>query len=256
VEGNVYVRKSFEEQTILGMMYDFIYDNTQRKKNGTYFQAIIGTSGNFASMVSNLAGNSKPYKILDNVYSQFVKGSVDFRYFTRTIKKGFVFRIYSGIGYSYGNSTVMPYIEQFYSGGTTSLRGFAARSLGPGSYKPDEINGIIDQTGDIKLEFNTEYRVPFSEMLHSALFVDVGNVWLLNEDEFRPGAEFDVDTFTSQLAMSTGVGLRFDFDFFIVRTDLGIPIRNTYKSETGYWMESFSEALSEYRFNIAIGYPF
>ncbi len=256
VEGNIYVKKSFEEQTVLGMMYDFIFDNTLKKSNGTYFQAIFGTSGNAASLISNIIGNDKPYKILGNVYSQFFKTSFDFRYFTGTIKKGLVFRIYTGVGYSYGNSTVMPYIEQFYSGGTTSIRGFAARALGPGSYKPDEINGIIDQTGDIKLEFNTEYRVPFSDMVHGALFVDIGNVWLLNKDEYRPGAEFNFSTFTNQLAMGSGFGLRFDFDFFIVRTDLGIPMRNTYKSENGYWVDGLSEAFSEYRFNIAIGYPF
>ena len=256
VEGNIYVKKSFEEQTVLGMMYSFIYDNTVRKKNGTYFQAIIGTSGNFASLVSNLVGNEKPYKILNNVYSQFLKVSFDFRYYTRTVKKGFAFRLYTGTGYSYGNSTVMPYIEQFYSGGSTSIRGFTARSLGPGSYKPDEINGIIDQTGDIKLEFNAEYRVPFSETILGAFFFDVGNVWLLNEDEFRPGAEFNLNSFTKQLAVGSGIGSRFDFDFFILRTDLGIPMRNTYESENGYWLSNFSEMLSGYRFNIAIGYPF
>jgi len=256
VESNVYVKKSFEEQTILGMEYNFIYDNTFKKANGIYFQAIVGTSGNFASAISAVADNNKPYKILGNVYSQFLKASFDFRYFTRTSKKGFAFRFYTGTGYSYGNSTVMPYIEQFYSGGSTSIRGFAARSLGPGSYKPEESNGIIDQTGDIKLEFNAEYRLPLSDMIHVAVFADVGNVWLLNKDEFRPGAEFDLNIFTEQLAVGSGLGLRFDFDFFVLRTDAGIPMRNTYKSENGYWLDSFSESLAGFRFNIAIGYPF
>ncbi|HMT27836.1 MAG TPA: BamA/TamA family outer membrane protein [Bacteroidia bacterium] len=256
VESNIYVKKSFEEQTILGMQYTFIYDNTVKKSNGIYLQAIVGTSGNAVSLLNVSANENKPYKILGNVYSQFVKGSVDIRYYTKTSKKGLVFRLYSGMGYSYGNSTVMPYIEQFYSGGSTSIRAFTARSLGPGSYKPEGTNGIIDQTGDIKLEFNTEYRVPFSDMVHGAIFADVGNVWLLNKDEYRPGAEFKLNTFSEQLAFGSGFGLRFDFDFFVLRTDLGFPLRNTFKTDDSYWINNFSESMKEFRFNLAIGYPF
>ncbi|MBL0341486.1 MAG: BamA/TamA family outer membrane protein [Bacteroidetes bacterium] len=256
VESNIYVKKSFEEQTIIGMEYNFIYDNTSRKSNGTYFQAIVSTSGNLASTISKANNSEKPYTILSNVFSQFIKTSLDFRYFTRTTKKGLVFRIYSGVGYSYGNSTVMPYIEQFYSGGSTSLRAFAARSIGPGSYQPVEQNGIVDQTGDIKLEFNAEYRVPFSDMVHGALFADVGNVWLLNTDENRPGAEFEFSKFGNQLAFGSGLGLRFDFDFFVLRTDVGFPLRNNYEKDGSYWLNSFSDVVSGYRFNLAIGYPF
>jgi len=256
VESNIYVKKSFEEQTILGMEYGFVFDNSLRKRNGFYFQSILGTSGNVASLVSAISNNNKPYKLLGNVYSQFLKASVDIRYYNKTTKKGFALRLYSGVGYSYGNSTVMPYIEQFYSGGSSSIRAFSARSLGPGSYKPEEINGIIDQTGDIKLEFNAEYRVPASDMVHTALFLDVGNVWLLNEDVNRPGAEFNFDTFSNQLAVGAGVGLRFDFDFFILRTDVGFPLRNTYESDYGYWIPKSSEILSDYRLNIAIGFPY
>jgi len=98
---------------------------------------------------------------MSGIYSQFVKTSIDFRYYTQTSKKGWVTRFYAGTGYSYGNSTVMPYVEQFYSGGSNSLHGFAARALGQGSYKPKEYNGIIDQTGDIKLEINTAIGYPF-----------------------------------------------------------------------------------------------
>jgi len=160
VNSNPYVKKSFEEQTIIGPKYNFTYDNSSRKRNGIYFQGELSTSGNLIDLVYQLGGNERPYTILGEVYSQFIKTSVDFRYYTNTTKKGWVARLYAGTGYSYGNSSVMPYVEQYFSGGSNSLRGFTARSLGPGSYKPEEYNGIVDQTGDIKLEMNTEYRLP------------------------------------------------------------------------------------------------
>ena len=178
------------------------------------------------------------------------------RLYTNTVKQGLVFRLYAGTGYSYGNSTVMPYIEQFYSGGANSLRAFTARSVGPGTYKPEEINGIIDQTGDIKLEGNIEYRFPFSKTLKGAIFIDAGNVWLLNEDESRPGAEFKFGTFIDQLAVGTGFGLRFDFNFFVMRTDFGLPLRTPYATENGNWLTTTKEVLSGSLFNLAIGYPF
>ncbi len=255
-DSNIYVSKSFEEQTILGLTYSYIYDNTLLKQNGFYFQGTIGTSGNLANLINLALGNSRPYKILGNVYSQFLKTSVDVRYYTGSLKEGFVFRFYSGIGYSYGNSIVMPYIEQFYSGGSASIRAFPARSLGPGSYQSEDSNGIIDQTGDIKGEFNVEYRFPLSETVYLAAFTDVGNVWLLNEDEFRPGAEFLLNTFTDQLAIGSGLGLRFDFDFFILRGDFGFPVRYPYENDSQNWVKDFSESVSNFTFNIAIGYPF
>jgi outer membrane protein assembly factor BamA len=185
-----------------------------------------------------------------------VKASVDLRYYPDTYKEGFVFRFYAGTGISYGNSTVMPYVEQFYSGGSNSLRAFTARSLGPGSYKPVEYNGIIDQTGDIKIELNSEYRFPFSKTVYGAFFLETGNVWLLNEDPARAGAKFYFNNFYKQLAVGTGAGLRFDFDFFILRTDLGLPLRTPYETENGYWYGNFGDVFSDFRFNLAIGLPF
>jgi len=255
VNSNPYVKKSFEEQTIIGPKYNFSYDNSGRNRNGIYFQGEIGTSGNIIDAFHLFGNNERPYKFLGEIYSQFIKTSIDFRYYTNTIKKGWAMRFYAGTGVSYGNSTVMPYVEQFYSGGSNSLRGFTARSLGPGSYKPVEYNGIIDQTGDIKLEMNTEYRFPLSKIMQGAVFFEAGNVWLLNTDENRPGAQFSFNTFASQLAIGSGLGLRFDFDFFVLRTDFGLPLRYPYDEGGGYW-NSFGEMFSKFKFNIAIGYPF
>ena len=257
VNTNPYVKKSFEEQSIAGMKYDFIYDNSTRSSNGTYLQLSFATSGNFLDLIKrHTSDDERPYTILGNVYSQFFKITLDTRYYTRNTKKGLAIRLYAGTGMSYGNSSVMPYIEQYYSGGSNSIRAFVARSLGPGAYQPEESNGIIDQTGDIRIEGNIEYRFAISKTLLGALFVDAGNVWLLNADEYRPGAEFNFNTFTKQLAVGTGAGLRFDFDFFVLRTDFGIPLRTPYPGETGNWIKSVDDKRFGLMLNLAIGYPF
>lgn len=256
INTNPYVKKSFEEQFIAGMKYNLIYDNTSRKPFGYYWKFDISTAGNLIDLFNRKSQGERPYTFIGNVYSQFLKTSVDLRFFTNSIKQGLVFRFYAGTGISYGNSVVMPYIEQYYSGGASSIRAFTARSLGPGNYRPEEINGLIDQTGDIKIEGNVEYRFPFSKKLKGALFIDTGNVWLLNEDPGRPGANFSFSTFVDQLAVGTGFGLRFDFGFFVMRTDLGLPLRTPYITETGNWLTSTKQIISGSMFNLAIGYPF
>jgi len=255
LEMNPYVKRSFEEQQIIGLEYTFTYDNSERIRDGFYFQGMISTSGNLIDVFKQIGGNKRPYTFLGDIYSQFIKTSADVRYYTNTIREGLVMRLYAGTGISYGNSSVMPYVEQYFSGGSNSLRGFVARSLGPGSYKPGEFNGIIDQTGDIKLEFNSEYRFRMTNIMLGALFLEAGNVWILNPDENRTGAQFKLHNFTEQLAIGTGFGLRLDFDFFILRTDIGLPLRFPYNDGDGYW-NHFNEVFNKFRFNLAIGYPF
>jgi outer membrane protein assembly factor BamA len=256
---NPYIRKSFEEQFIAGIKYDFIFDKSGRDQpHGFYFQGSAGTSGNLIDLIksASLTEEERPYNILGNIYSQFLKFSADIRYYRNIRDHSFVFRLYSGLGISYRNSVVMPYVEQFYSGGSNSIRAFIARSIGPGSLLPDETSDIIDQTGDIKLEGNVEYRFRMSKVLHGAFFVDAGNIWLLNPDEYRPGAEFRFDTFASQLAVGTGIGFRFDFNFFILRTDFGFPLRMAYATDESNWIGSTKEMFDGMVFNLAIGYPF
>ena len=149
----------------------------------------------------------------------------------------------------------MPYVEQFFSGGAYSVRGFTARYLGPGSYH-EEKSGYIDQSGDIKLEGNFEYRFGLSKILKGALFLETGNIWLINEDENRSGAKFDINSFYNELAVVTGLGLRFDFNFFVLRTDLGFPLRNPYLTDGKNWLLGTKEVFSGAIFYLAIGYPF
>ena len=151
----------------------------------------------------------------------------------------------------------MPYSEQFYCGGANSVRAFAVRSIGPGSYRvpADQINGYFDQTGTFKFEFNLEYRFPILGPLHGAVFFDSGNVWLLKEDPARPGGMLRGSTFLKDLATGTGVGLRLDIGMLVIRGDLGIGIHAPYDTgKRGYYnMTKFKNSLA---FHLAIGYPF
>jgi outer membrane protein assembly factor BamA len=256
---NPYIRKSFEEQFIVGMKYDFIFDNSLTKaRNGFYFQGGVSTAGNLLDAVKRASSSEleRPYFVAGNIYSQFLKLTTDIRYYRNFHNNSLVFRLYSGVGFPYSNSVVMPYVEQFYSGGSNSIRSFIARSLGPGSLPPPENSDIIDQTGDIKLEGNVEFRFKMSKVLYGAFFLEAGNVWLMNPDESRPGAEFSFSTFTKQLAAGTGFGIRFDFNFFVLRTDFGFPLRTPYTVNDSYWTASRGDFLSGMVFNLAIGYPF
>lgn len=137
-------------------------------------------------------------------------------------------RIVVGVGLPYGNSGVMPTSKQFVSGGTNSIRAFRARTLGPGRYLNEQTSNsyLPDQSGDIKLEFSTEYRAKLFSIVNGALFVDAGNIWLLNEDPNKAGAKFSKDFMKEITKVGAGVGLRFDLSFLILRTDLAIPFRN------------------------------
>jgi len=257
-EDNIYIRKSFEEQFILGMKYEFSYDNTFRRQAFNFFyQGGVHTSGNALDVFTRLGNDAadRPYTFLNNVYSQYIKLTSDLRFYLNGTNKTLVFRLYAGVGIPYLNSTVLPYVEQFFAGGAYSVRGFTSRFLGPGSFY-DEKSTYIDQSGDVKLEGNLEYRFGLSKVLKGAVFLDAGNIWLVNEDESRPGSKFEFDAFYQQLAIGTGVGLRFDFNFFVLRADLGFPIRTPYVVDDSNWLLGSGKALSNPMFYLAIGYPF
>ncbi len=258
INDNIYIKKSFEEQFIFGTKYDFTFDNTFKPRpRNIYFQTALSTSGNLIDIFAGFGKEAadRPYLFLNTVYSQYVKLTTDFRYYFHRINQTFAFRLYAGIGMPYGNSSVLPYVEQFFSGGAYSVRGFTARYLGPGSFH-EEKSGYIDQSGDIKLEGNFEYRFGLSKILKGALFLETGNIWLINEDENRPGAKFDINSFYNELAVGTGIGLRFDFNFFVLRTDLGFPLRNPYLTDEKNWLLGTKEVFSGAIFYLAIGYPF
>lgn len=256
-----------ERQLIFGPTYSFTYTNTMEtgKTNTFYYKGSVDLSANIAGLVTGAnVKEGDTAKLFQVPFSQFAKMEHDFRhYFRFNPRNQLASRIIIGTGLPYGNSTELPFIKQFFSGGTNSIRAFRARSIGPGSsgQEVDENSFLPDQSGDLKLELNTEYRPKLFSVVEGALFVDAGNIWLLNEDPDRPGAKISKD-FLSELAVGTGFGLRFDLSFLVLRGDLAFPIRKPYLPKGERWvLNEINFGNRDWRkenlvFNLAIGYPF
>jgi outer membrane protein assembly factor BamA len=254
-----------QKQFILGSTYNFTYNQLVGKqpRNAIYFNGNLDLSGNIAGLLSGADakdGNTKYVFGLD--FAQYVRVETDFRYYHKEGNTVWANRIDVGFGYPYGNSTALPFVKQFFVGGTNSLRAFRSSSVGPGTYEPaDQSNFLPDQTGDIKLELNTELRVKLFSIVNGAIFVDAGNVWLYNADTSRPGGQFN-GQFLQQLAVGTGVGLRFDISILILRLDVAFPLRKPYLPEGQRWViNQIDFGSGNWRsqnlvFNLGIGYPF
>ncbi|MFA5329529.1 MAG: BamA/TamA family outer membrane protein [Prolixibacteraceae bacterium] len=271
LNSNPYLKKSYEEQFIAGGSYSFTYNEQvlQGKKMQYFFHATTEFAGNAFSLAKNIAGekisSANPSKVIGSVYSQFAKLSLEGRgYYNFKDKNSLAMRIFAGVAKPYGNSSVLPYSKQFFSGGPNSLRAFQVNSVGPGTYnqKTDTL-GILQIGGDIKLEANVEYRFGIYRYFKGALFVDAGNVWLQKSNPSNLGSPFLFSKFMDQLAVGTGFGLRVDVSFFVLRFDLAMPLRKI--PEPG---DNFRWVTNEINFgssawrkdnlvlNVAIGYPF
>jgi outer membrane protein assembly factor BamA len=252
--------RAVEKQFILGSTYSFTFNNVlgTQPANGFYFNGVVDLSGNIAGLLTNANVKKRDtVKIWNAPFSQYTKLDLDFRFYRRIGQKSvWANRLITGIGVPYGNSSVLPYIKQFFSGGNNSIRAFRSRSVGPGTFLDTSNVNFYDQSGDIKLELNTEFRFPISGVLNGALFVDAGNIWLLNEDSLKPGGKF-TGKFLNQLAVGAGVGLRFDFNFLVLRLDLATPLRKPWESDPR-WADYKARVgrRDNLVFNIAIGYPF
>ena len=260
MEENPAIALSFRDQFIPSSSYTYTYDTSYgREVDNRFVWQLMGMSaGNILSGITSLLGQHGEKRIFGSSFSQFVKGSAEMVYYHRFRPDHWlVGRVFVGAEHAYGNSKEVPYSEQFYIGGANSIRAFTIRSLGPGSYLPpqDDVDGYFDQTGTFKLEANLEYRFPIWGDLHGAAFVDAGNTWLLKRDPNRPGGELDGRTFFKDIALGTGVGLRYDIGMLVLRGDLGIGIHAPYDTgRKGYYnMTSFKNSLA---FHLAIGYPF
>jgi outer membrane protein insertion porin family len=259
--------KVLEKQLIFGPTYSYTYTNTmrKRKKNTFYFNGEIDLAGNITGLVTgaNIKKNDT-IKIFDVPFSQYVKMRTDFRHYLKLGKESqLASRLIVGIGLPYGNSSSLPSVKQFVVGGTNSIRAFRARSIGPGSYKDTDTTTTFlpDQSGDLKLEFSTEYRAKLFSIVRGAVFLDAGNVWLVNNDPNKPGAKISKN-FMKELAIGAGAGLRFDLSFLILRTDIAFPLRIPYLPEGQRWViDDINFGSGSWRkdnliLNIAIGYPF
>ena len=262
VASNRSIANSFRNQFIPAMQYSITYDNASTShRNKTWWESSITSSGNIVSLAFCAFGekwNEKNKNLFDNPYAQFMKLTTEVRNLFRIDSRNYIAtRFMAGAIASYGNSVTAPYSEQFYIGGANSLRGFTVRSIGPGGYHPASSTrySYLDETGSLKFEANIEYRTKLFGNLQGALFVDAGNIWLLREDEERPGGKFTLGSFADQVALNTGFGLRYDLQFLVLRFDVGIPLHYPYDTgKSGYYnVPSFGKG---YAWHFAIGYPF
>jgi outer membrane protein assembly factor BamA len=263
---NPTLAKVIEKQFILGsfMVYNFNQLITNMPTNAFYFNGLLDLSGNIAGLFLKENQTTNTKQLFGSDVDQYVKTEADFRYYRKVgLNSVLANRIIAGFGYPYGNSRELPFIKQFFVGGTNSVRAFRSRSLGPGTYIPPHNNtGFLpDQSGDIKLELNTEFRAKLYSIIHGAVFVDAGNVWLYRDNPLKPGGKFS-NHFLSELAVGAGVGLRFDLSFFVLRLDMAIPIRKPWFTKGNRWvLDELNFNNSTWRrqnvvFNLGIGYPF
>lgn len=261
-----YLQRVIDKQLIFGPTYSFTYTNTMLPKTNTvYYKGTLDLAGNITGLITGAnAKKEEPKEIFNIPFSQYAKIDNDFRFYHKTAEKSSVAaRLMAGLAYPYGNSIHIPYIRQFFAGGSNSIRAFRARTLGPGSYDPRAENAtfFFDKSGDIRLEMNAEYRANLYKFLNLGFFVDAGNIWLVNEDEELPGGKFSKD-FLKEIAVGAGFGLRLDFSILILRLDLAMPLRVPYYPENERWMfDRIDFGNSQWRkdnliLNIAIGYPF
>lgn len=270
LESNPFLKKSYEEQFIAGANYSFIYNEQviPFKKMQYFLIAAAETAGNMFSL-AKLAGGKKPSpenpsSVIGSVYSQYAKLSIDARgYYNFRDNNKLAIRFYIGYARPFGNSSVLPYSKQFFSGGSNSIRAFHINSVGPGTYHQESSNtGFLQFGGDIKLEMSGEYRFGIYRFFKGALFVDAGNVWLNKSNPSNFGSPFSFSGFMNEIAVGTGFGLRLDVSFFLLRFDLAMPLRKPWLEENNRWvLDQISLGDPTWRknnlvLNVAIGYPF
>ncbi len=251
-------------EAILGSYFSYTYNNAQgRRKNKFYFNASIDLSGNLAGLITG-AKRYRQKTIFNTPFAQYVKTDFDLHY-TRALsnKWDWANRLQVGIGLPYSNSALLPFAKQYIIGGSSSIRGFRVRNLGPGTHKPSADDQRFFQIigGDYKFLFNTEIRVPITKSLSTAVFVDAGNIWTKDTLLFGPSGKLSKNWY-KELAVATGIGLRYDVNVLIIRVDLGIPLRKPYLPDGQRWVfKQIDFGSGAWRrenliLNIALGLPF
>lgn len=259
--------RSLDDQFIPSVTYTFTFDDSWKQKRVQWWwENSISSAGNVTSLIYQAFGkklSQRDKKFLGTPFAQYLKYTTELRPLIKFDDRNHLaMRFMAGVIWAYGNKTVAPYSEQFYVGGANSIRAFSIRSIGPGRFHPAETSrfSYVDETGDIKLEANLEYRFRiignlFGGNLNGATFLDAGNVWLMRSDSSRPGAKFTFNKFFDSLALGTGVGIRYDLSFLVLRLDWGIALHVPYETgKSGYYnIPRFKDGMGVH---FAIGYPF
>lgn len=261
-ESNQRIKDQYTSHFLLGGRYSIIYNtqNISKTNNYIYIRANLESSGALVSLLNNtslMAKSDNHYELFGIRYAQFVRADIDFRQYLRIGEKSMLAcREMIGLGIPYGNSYDMPFERSFYSGGSTGMRGWGYRKLGPGAYHPIIDNPNLERIGDIQLEFNTEFRFPIHGSFNGALFADAGNIWNYHPNPNYLGGEFNFNTFYDQIAVDAGVGLRLDFNIVILRLDWAFPLRYPYVNDNGrHWTFDDFHILDSHLV-LNIGYPF
>mgnify|MGYP001564651459 CR=1 FL=1 len=254
---NPFLRNSYTDNFILALKYTFILNtqNSNKLKNHIYFRSNIETAGNLLAATSNSWNDNTNEDGSKNIagirYAQYVRADIDFRYFQKFNWNKIVYRFASGLGLPYGNSIAMPFEKSFYAGGANGLRAWRARELGPGNL-PDSIERNVDQIGNVSLEGNVEWRIPVTNIIEGALFVDAGNIWNYQQQGTRNETEFKFDRLWDGTAIGFGVGLRLNFSFFILRFDGATKLKDPSADNPNLLEPQWNQT----NLNLGIGYPF
>jgi len=252
------LQTSYKDHFINGfrLTYTFTNNTSSKLRNHFLFRGNIENAGALPFVFSRVFAGAEPgqtYYLLGIRFAQYTKGDFDLRqYFMFNEKTSLVLRLFTGVGVPYGNIDVLPFDKRYSAGGSNDIRAWKFRSLGPGSYS-DKTS--FDKTGDISVIANIEYRFPLYSILHSAIFIDAGNIWMLKEYDDYPGGTFKADEFYKQIAMGAGLGLRLNFGYFIFRLDAAFPLHDPAQPEGEQWL-GFKKFSKRTNLNFGIGYPF
>lgn len=267
---NPLLRYSYEDHFIMRMGYSYYITNRriptvnqnsfQLQPSVTTFRASAEMAGNLLYAISSMIGQKKTdgaYKIFGIQYAQYVKGEVDYTY-TRFLTRRQAIAVHGGLGieYPYGNSSMVPFEKRFYAGGSNSVRGWSARTLGPGAYDArNQVVDFINQCGDIRLDLSLEYRFKLFWVFEGALFLDAGNIWTIKNYANQPGGLFRFRNFYKEIAAAYGGGIRMDFTYFLLRFDLGMKAHNPALNQEP-WPLIHPNWHRDATFHFAVGYPF
>lgn len=277
---DLFLNASYSDHLISAIKVSYIFnDQTLTKfKNSFYYRGNAETAGNILRTVMALTNVERDtlgsFQLFGIRYAHYLRTDHDFRYYRKyRDNSSTVFRVFAGIGVPLTNLSVLPFEKSFFAGGSNGIRAWRAQTLGPGAFQ--NVVTTFDRIGELQIEGNFEYRKKLISVLEGAFFVDVGNIWLLNPDPIRPGGEFKADRFLSEIAIGAGLGARLNFDFFIIRFDLGMQFKDPSLAPGERWVfqpkEDFNQRVSTFNennerqvnnysprlnLNLGIGYPF